>query len=162
MAIARATSQSEGITHPLKLDVLGVRVLSDMEAAQRSPDYVGTNVAVRFRLSVGPKGIWLLTTKRTQLPITEKVQWLSGGMVWRSVLDKGKLTKTPDAERLRMFYGGEWRILPAHSAIEWEEVSDSTNSAGDKYGVAVFLKSEEKNGATYLLSTPYVVPPGKE
>lgn len=35
----------------VKFEVISVRVLNDKEAAQRSPDFVGPNVAIRLRLS---------------------------------------------------------------------------------------------------------------
>lgn len=65
-----------------KFEIVSVRVLSDKEAAERSPDFVGPNVAVRLRLSTANRGLSFYGWKNSAIPAGYKIQHTGQGVVW--------------------------------------------------------------------------------
>jgi hypothetical protein len=143
----------------VKFEIVSVRVLSDREAAGRSPDFVGPNIAVRLRLSCSAHGLSFYGWRNSVVPAGYKVQQTDGGTAW--LYGRGgtkKRTSSPGLETVLFGSTGEWITLPAHSAVEWEEL-DSTSFAGEKHAFTAFLKQHDKEHPSEVISDAFVVPP---
>jgi hypothetical protein len=143
----------------VKFEVVSVRVLSDKEAAERSPDFVGPNIAVRLRLSTSGHGLSFYSWKNSAVPAGYKVQRTEGGAYW--LYGKGgtnKKTASPGIKAVLFGSTGEWITLPAHSAIEWEEL-DSTSFAGEKHGFTAFIRQRDNSESAEVMSDEFAVPP---
>jgi hypothetical protein len=141
----------------VKFEVVSVRVLSDKEAAERSPDLVGPNIAVRLRLSTTGHGLSFYGWKNSVVPAGYKVQHTDQGISW--LYGKGgteKKASSPGLQAALFGSSGEWITLPAHSAIEWEEL-DSTSFAGEKHAFTAFLKRRDADQALEVFSDFFVV-----
>jgi hypothetical protein len=68
--------------HGAKFEVLSVRVLGDKEASERSPDFIGPNIAVRLRLSSTEHGLEFYGWKNSTIPAGYKVQELDQSIFW--------------------------------------------------------------------------------
>jgi hypothetical protein len=142
----------------VKFEVVSVRVLSDKEAADRSPDFVGPNIAVRLRLSSTTRGISFYGWKNSAIPAGYKVQRTDQGTVW--LYGKGgteKRTPSPGIKAVLFGSTGEWITLPAYSAIEWEEL-DSTSFAREKHAFTAFLKLRDRDEPLEMVSDAFAVP----
>ena len=124
LAVAGVLVPSEGkptSTPTVKFEVLSVRVLNSQEAAARSPDFLGPNVAVRLRLSPLSQGFYFYTWQGSVIPEGYKVKQSQAGTVWLY----GKHGEEPMAslgiERVTSGFPGVWLVLPSGCAIEWEE-----------------------------------------
>lgn len=65
-----------------KFEVVSIRVLTDKEAAERSPDFVGPNIAVRPRLSSAAREINFYGWKNSAVPAGYGVQRTDQGLAW--------------------------------------------------------------------------------
>jgi len=109
----------------VKFEVVSVRALSDKEAAERSPDFLGPNIAVRLRLSTTSTGLDFYGWKNSVIPAGYKVRRTDRGIVW--FYGKGgteKKTASPGLKAVLFGSVGTWITLPDHSAPE-EVVSDT-------------------------------------
>lgn len=142
----------------VKFEIVSVRVLSNQEAAERSPDFVGPNIAVRLRLSAAEHGISFYGWKNSAIPAGYKVQRTDQGTLWLyGKSGTQKRTSSPGLQAVLFGSTGEWVTLPAHSAVEWEEL-DSTSFAGEKHAFTVFLKQPETNQPLEVTSEIFAVP----
>jgi hypothetical protein len=142
-------------TSRVKFEVLSVRVLSSQEAAARSPDFVGPNIAVRLRLSA-TDGIYFLAWK-TIIPQGYKVKQSQAGTVWLYGKPGQEPMGSPGIERVTSGFPGDWLVLPSGSAIEWEEM-DSTSSGGEKHAFTCFIKDKENDSPVEIFSEWFEVP----
>lgn len=144
----------------VKFETVSVRVLSSKEAAERSPDFVGPNVAVRLRLSTTNRGLSFYGWKDSAIPAGYKIQHTGQGVVW--LYGKGgteKRTSSPGLKAVLFGSTGEWITLPAHSSIEWEEL-DSTSFAGEKHSFTAFIKQRDVDQPLEIVSDSIVIPSG--
>lgn len=144
----------------VKFEVVSVRVLSEKEAADRSLDFIGPNVAVRLRLSCSDRGFYFYTWQDSVTPLGYTVRITEGGTVW--LFGKsGQESVSPGINKTTFGFPGAWRLLSAHDrpAIEWE-VLDSTRSSGEKHAFTIFIKLNEKDQPHEIVSQPFVVPAG--
>jgi hypothetical protein len=142
----------------VKFEVVSVRVLSDKEAAQRSPDFVGPNMAIRLRLSAAAHGISFYGWRNSIVPAGYKVQRTDQGITW--LYGKSGTEKRASSPGLKaVLFGstGEWITLPAHSAVEWEEL-DSTSFAGEKHAFTAFIKQRDNGEQGEVVSDIFAVP----
>lgn len=142
----------------VKFEVVSVRTLSDKEAAERSPDFVGPNIAVRLRLSTAAKSLDFYGWKNSAVPAGYKVQRTDQGTSW--LYGEGGREKKPSSPGLKaVLFGsvGEWITLSAHSAIEWEEL-DSTSFAGEKHAFTVFIRQRDSDQPHEVFSESFAVP----
>jgi hypothetical protein len=142
----------------VKFEVVSVRVLGSKEAADRSPDFVGPNIAIRLRLSTSTHGLVFYGWKNSAVPAGYKVQSTDRGVSW--LYGKGGTEKRASSPGLKaVLFGstGEWITLPAHSAIEWEEL-DATSFAGEKHGFTAFIKQRDADQPLEVLSDSFAVP----
>jgi len=142
----------------VKFEVVSIRVLSDKEAAERSPDFVGSNIAIRLRLSATAHGLDFYGWKNSAIPAGYKVQRSDEGIAW--LYGKGgteKKTSSPGLKAVLFGSTGEWITLPAHSAVEWEEL-DSTSFAGEKHAFTAFIKQRDIGEAQEVMSDAFAVP----
>jgi hypothetical protein len=143
----------------VKFEVVSVRVLSDKEAADRFPDFVGPNIAIRFRLSTSTQGLVFYGWKNSAVPAGYKVQRTDQGMSW--LYGKGgteRKASSPGLKAVLFGSAGEWITLPAHSAIEWEEL-DSASFAGEKHAFTAFLKQRDADQPLEVFSGSFAVLP---
>jgi hypothetical protein len=142
-------------TPRVKFEVLSVRVLSSQEAAARSPDFLGPNIAVRLRLSA-TDGIYFLAWK-TIIPQGYKVKQSQAGTVWLYGKPGQEPMASPGIERVTSGFPGVWLVLPSGSAIEWEEM-DSTSFGGEKHAFTCFIKDKENDNSVEIFSEWFDVP----
>jgi hypothetical protein len=144
--------------HGAKFEVLSVRVLGDKEASERSPDFIGPNIAVRLRLSSTEHGLEFYGWKNSTIPAGYKVQELDQSIFWLyGKAGTEKKMSSPGLKTALFGSTGDWITLPAHSAVEWEEL-DSTSFAGEKHAFTAFLKQKNKDEALEVISDAFVVP----
>jgi hypothetical protein len=142
----------------VKLEVLAVRILSNAEAASRSPDFLGPNVAVRLRLSNPTSdGIYFYTWERAVVPQGYKVKQSGSSTVWLYGKPGQEPVTSPGLDRLTSGLPGVWVVLPPNSAIEWEEL-DSTSFGGEKHAFTCFLKRNENDSPIEIFSEWFDVP----
>lgn len=155
---ARLESSPKGLSD-VKFEVVSVRVLTDQEALDRSPDFIGPNVAVRLRLSTSNRGVSFCGYAQVLLPIGFQVKWTDQGRmlwVWGNLGPEERPT-SPGLEPLTSGFPAVWHSLYANSALEWEEL-DSTSYAGEKHAFTVFLRRRDEDSPVELVSDPYMVP----
>ncbi len=143
----------------VKFQVVSVRVLSEKEAVDRSPDFVGPNIAIRLRLSTNSQGLIFYGWKESVVPAGYKVQRTDKSTSW--LYGKGGTEKKPSSPGLKaVLFGsvGQWSTLPAHSAIEWEEL-DSTSFAGETHAFTAFIKRRDSDQSLEVFSDSFAVPP---
>jgi hypothetical protein len=144
----------------VKFEVVSVRVLSNKEAADRSPDFIGPNIAVRLRLSVSERGLSFYGWKNSAVPAGYRVQQGDQGTSW--LYGRGgteKKSTSPGLQAVLFGSTGEWITLPAHSAIEWEQL-DATSFAGEKHAFTAFVKQRNVDQPTEIVSDSFSVPFG--
>jgi hypothetical protein len=142
----------------VKFEVVSIRVLSDKQAAERSPDFVGPNIAIRLRLSASAHGLSFYGWKNSTVPAGYKVQRTDQGVSW--LYGKGGTEKKATSPGLKaVLFGstGEWITLPAHAAVEWEEL-DSTSFAGEKHAFTAFIKPGDSGEPEEITSDTFTVP----
>jgi len=142
----------------VKFEVVSFTVLSNKEAAERSPDFVGPNIAVRLRLSSSAHGLSFYGWKNSAVPAGYKVQRADQGVVW--FYGRGgteKKTSSPGLKAVLFGSAGEWMTLPAYSAVEWEQL-DSTSFAGENHAFTAFLKLREGDEPLEVVSHSFTVP----
>lgn len=149
----------QSVPDGMKFEIVSIRVLSDKEAAERSPDFVGPNVAVRLRLSSSARGFSFYGWKNSVIPAGYGVQQTDQGLAWLYRIGKtDKQSSSPGLKEVLFGSTGEWITLPAHSAVEWE-ILDSTSFAGEKHAVTAFLKQRDKDEPLEVISETFAVPP---
>ena len=134
-AIAQKPTPSE-----VKFEVLSVVQLSDKGAADRSPDFVGPNVAVRLRLSTAEHGISFYGWPNGVVPGGYKVEFDGDQKLW--LFGEGGTAKrqsSPGIDAVLFGSKGAWITLPPHSAVEWVEL-DSSLFAGKKHSYTAFVR----------------------
>jgi hypothetical protein len=144
----------------VKLEVISVRVLSPKEEAERSPNYIGPNVAVRLRLSSSGTGFFLYSYSDTIAPVGYLVKLLNSKTVWLyGKPGENEHSSSPGIEKATFGARGAWLLVSGHDrpAIEWE-VLDSTRFAGEKHAFTVFIKEREGAEPREIISEPYIVP----
>ncbi|GEM_PF-6367586 len=126
-----------------ELTVLEVKTLTEKEALERTPQFVGPNLVVRLRLAnKSNDSLLLLVTKDTIDPLA------CVGRPNRVAREcRPKLLAIPN----------QWLALPAGAALEWEEM-DSTAFAGQEHVVSVSVKRDETASPLELSSALYKVP----
>lgn len=156
-AIAQPADRHKGIS----LEVLSVRVLSPEEAAKRSPDYFGPNVAVRMRLS-SKKSIHYYALSSSFVPFGYQVAISNGETKWFGY-NKWQ-TKSPGfkklAEKIGATENGHWLLLYARTAVEWEELA-STHDYGETHAFTIFIKDKEHSTPREIISAQFLVPKEK-
>ena len=158
LVAATRFSAQQALPEGVKFEVVSVRVLDDKDAAQRSPDFLGPNIAIRLRLSATARGLDFYAWKNSVIPAGYKVQRTNGGVVW--LYGKGgteRRASSPGLSAVLFGSAGEWVTLPAHSAIEWEEL-DSTAFAGEKHAFTAFLKQRNSDQPLEIFSDSFAVP----
>jgi hypothetical protein len=156
---ASAMSQEKPISiGQVKFEVLAIRVLSSSEAASRSPDYLGPNVAVRLRLfNPTTDGVYFYTWEKSVIPQGFKVKQVESSNVWLYGKPGHEPTTSPGIERVTSGFPGVWVVLPPKSAIEWEEL-DSTHFSGEKHAFTCFVKVKENDAPLEIFSEWFKVP----
>lgn len=142
----------------VKFEVVSIRVLSGKEAAERSPDFVGPNIAIRLRLSTTAHGLSFYGWKNSTVPAGYGVQRTDQGFAW--LYGKGGTEKQSSSPGLKaVLFGstGEWITLPAQSAVEWE-ILDSTSFAGEKHALTAFIKQRDRDEPVEVISDTFAVP----
>lgn len=145
-----------------KFEIVSVKVLNNKEAAERSPDFIGPNVAIRLRLSSTSAGLSFYGWKNSAIPAGYKIQRRENELVW--LYGKGgteKRTSSPGLKAVLFGSVGEWITLPAHSSIEWEEL-DSTSFAGEEHSFTAFIKQRDVDQAMEIVSSSTIIPSGPE
>jgi hypothetical protein len=143
-----------------KFEVVSVRVLSDQEAADRTKDFIGPNVAVRLRLSCSGSGFYFYTWGDNIAPAGYSVKVTDNGLIWLNKMPgHTDQRSSPGIEKLNGFVPEAWRLMTGHSrsSVEWEEL-DSTSFAGEKHAFTGFIKINENDRPMEIVSDPYVVP----
>jgi len=142
----------------VKFEVVSIRVLSDKEAADRSPDFVGPNVAIRLRLSTTSHGVSFYSWKNSTIPAGYGVQRTDQGIVWMyGKGGAGRQKSSPGLKAVLFGSTGEWITLPNHSAVEWE-ILDSTSYAGEQHAVTAFIKQRDADQPLEVFSDSFAVP----
>lgn len=153
-------SAQQGAPNGVKFEVVSVRVLSDKEAAERSPDFVGPNIAIRLRLSTNARGLDFYGWKNSAVPAGYKVERTDQGTVWLyGKGDSEKKTSSPGLKAVLFGSVGEWITLPAHSSVEWEEL-DSTSFRGERHAFTAFIKQRDTDQPLEVVSDSFTVPSG--
>ena len=156
-AAAQNTKQASDVS----LEILSVRVLSPAEAARRSPDYFGPNVAVRMRLS-SKKSIHYYALSSSFVPFGYQVAISNGKTRWFGY-NKWQ-TKSPGfkklAEKIGATENGHWLRLYARTAVEWEELA-STHDYGETHAFTIFIKDKEHSTPREIISAQFLVPKEK-
>jgi hypothetical protein len=158
----RALLGQHSLPSGAKFEVVSVRILSSKEAADRSPDFIGPDVAVRMRLSCSGAGFYFYTWRDDITPHGYSVQLTGNGMVWRNKMPgQTEQGSSPGIEKLDAFVPGVWRLMSGHTrpAVEWEEL-DSTSFSGEKHAFTTFIKVDEKSKPVEIVSDSYAVPAG--
>jgi hypothetical protein len=153
---AGATAQKQNLIG-VRFDVISVEQLSEKEAADRSPDFFGPNVAVRLRLSTGEHGISFYGWPNSAIPSGYKVELDGAQRVW--LFGEGGTAKrsiSPGIDAVLFGSKGAWITLPPHSAIEWVEL-DSSLFAGKKHAYTAFLRTHAGDEEE-MFSTEFTVP----
>jgi hypothetical protein len=156
--LAAGVSAQQPPPDGVKFEIVSVTILGDKEAADRSPDFIGPNIAVRLRLSSAAHGISFYGWKRSAIPSGFKVQRTEHGIAW--LYGKGgteKRTSSPGLDAVLFGSTGEWITLPARSAVEWEEL-DSTSFAGEQHAFTAFLKQRDNGQPEEVISAVFTVP----
>ncbi len=146
----------------VKFEVVSVRVLSDKEAADRSPDLIGPNVAVRLRLSCSGTGLYLYSLSDSIAPVGYSVKWVNNKIVWRfGPPGDDEHPSSPGIEKAAFGSPGKWLLLSGHvrPAIEWEDL-DSTAYSGEKHARTIFIKQREGGEVEEVISDSFAVPSG--
>jgi hypothetical protein len=144
----------------VKFEVVSVRVLTDKEAAERSPDFVGPNIAIRLRLSAAAHGLSFYAWRNSTAPAGYKVQLTDQGTAWLyGKSGTEKRATSPGLKAVLFGSSGEWITLPAHAAVEWEEL-DSTSFAGEKHAFTAFIKQRDSGEPEEVMSDAFAVPSG--
>jgi len=141
----------------VKFEVLSVVQLSDKEAADRSPDFVGPNVAVRLRLSTSEHGISFYGWPNAVVPSGYKVEFDGDQKLW--LFGEGGTSKRPTSPGIdAVLFGskGAWINLPAHSAVEWVEL-DSSLFAGKTHAYTAFVRGRAGDERE-IFSSQFTVP----
>lgn len=138
--------------------VVSVRVLDDKEASKRAPDFLGSDVAVRLRISPEGRSFYFYTLKGAIFPVGYAVKLTEHDTVWlagRSGAEKS----SPGLQQLTLGMPGSWNLLSGggRPSLEWEEL-DSTLFAGEKHARTIFIKLHENDKPVEVTSNPYVVP----
>jgi hypothetical protein len=145
----------------IKFEVVSVTVLTEKEALQRLDDYFGPDVAVRLRLSTGPQGMSFYGWKSSVIPGNYMIDCTEHGTMWlRGKTGKG-IARSPKSLGLdAVLFGssGDWIDLPAHSAVEWEEL-DFTSYAGQRHAFTVFMR-HGSDKPVEIASDTFIVPKG--
>lgn len=144
----------------IKFEVVSVKVLPEKEALERSPDYLGPNVAVRLRLETGSQGLSFYGWKNSAVPGDYRIERTNHGTIWfHGKAGKGiaENTQSPGLESVLFGSEGTWSDLPPHSAIEWEEL-DFTSLAGQVHAFTVFIKLGNARQALEISSDTFTVP----
>ncbi len=126
-----------------ELTVLEVKTLTEKEAVERTPQFVGPNLVIRLRLANKSNDpVLLLVTKDTIDPLS------CVGRPNRIAREcRPKLLAIPN----------QWLALPPGAALEWEEM-DSTVFSGQDHIVSVSIKRSETANPEELDSALYKVP----
>jgi hypothetical protein len=146
-----------------KFEVLSVARLSDKEAAARTTDAIGYDVVVRVRLSTQSHGLRFYTWPNRIEPCRFAVQMVGNQVVWleNPGLDgTGRLASSPGLRQVCAGTAGTWIDLPAHSAVEWEEL-DSTTYFGERHAFAIFVQTKDKQDSQEVISDAFTVPSTK-
>jgi hypothetical protein len=141
--------------------VISVNVLSDKQAAERTTDAVGYDVTVRVRLSTRSQGLRLYALPNRIEPCRFGVQTTGSRIVWleNPGLDgTGRVASSPGLKQVCAGMPGVWIDLPAHAAVEWEEL-DSTAYSGENHAFTIFVQTKDKQGPQEVVSGSYTVPP---
>ena len=152
-AAAQNTNQASGVS----LEILSVRVLSPEEAARRSPDYIGPNVAVRLRLS-SKKGVHYYALSSSFIPLGYEVTITNGETRW--FWYQKMRTESPGFNELANLVPGHWLILHPGTAIEWEKLA-STHDYGETHAFTIFIKDKEHSTPREIISAQFLVPKEK-
>lgn len=142
----------------ISFEVLSVRRLGSVEAAERSPDFVGPNVAVRLRLSASKQGINFYTWKNSAIPSGYKVQLRESRVFWLYG-ESGTERRNLSPGLKSVLYGsvGEWMTLPSNCAVEWEEL-DSTSFGNETHAFTVFVRADGGDDPKEIMSNTFLVP----
>lgn len=144
----------------VKFEVVSVRVLSAKEAANRSPDFIGPNVAVRLRLSVSGTGFYLYSFPDAFAPVGYIVKFVNDKITWRfGPPGNDTHSSSPGIEKATFGSPGKWLLLSGHlrPAIEWEEL-DSTAYSGERHAFTVFIKRRDTDKPLEVISDAFAVP----
>jgi len=145
-----------------KFEVVSVRVLSEQETIDRSPDFIGADVAVRLRLSCSALGFYFYAWGDDVTPVGYSVKMTDQGLIWRNRMPSHTDSQTsPGIGKLNAFLPGVWRLMSGHvrPTIEWEQL-DSTAFSGEKHAFTAFIRKSEHDKPIEIVSDPYVVPAG--
>jgi hypothetical protein len=138
-----------------KFAVLSARVMSEQEVKERVPqDVIGSDIAVRLRLSCAETGITVLTEKEFIWPVGYAVTISDGKVTW---LSAGRRNSSPGIEPITKLVPCSWVALLGYSALEWE-LGDSTLSKGEKHAFTVFIKQGKNGEPKEIISDSFVVP----
>lgn len=141
----------------VKFEVLSVVQLNDKEAAEKSPDFVGPNVAIRLRLSTAEHGISFYGWPNSAVPSGYKVEFDGSQKLW--LFGDGGTSKretSPGLDAVLFGSKGAWINLPAHSAVEWVEL-DSSLFGGKTHAYTAFVRGRAGDERE-IFSSPFTVP----
>src|SRR2546426_9182408 len=162
LAVSKQLAHSQAfLPQGAKFQVVSTKVLSEREAADRSPDFIGADVVVRLRLSSSGEGFYIYTAAGDIVPVGYSVQITPKGPVWRNKMpDHSDAQTSPGIEKLNALVPCEWRLVSGHArpAIEWE-VLDSSSSAGERHAYTAFIRRTDKDKPIEIISDSYLVPP---
>lgn len=157
VVVACAAAQPADQHKEISFEVLSVRVLSSAEAAKRSPDYIGPNVAVRLRLS-SKKGVHYYALSSSFIPLGYEVTITNGETRW--FWYQKMRTESPGFNELANLVPGHWLILHPGTAIEWEKLA-STHDYGETHAFTIFIKDKEHSTPREIISAQFLVPKEK-
>lgn len=163
LLVVSAVTRSAGQQPPpngLKFEIVSVRALSDKEAADRSPDSIGPNLAVRLRLSCSGQGFYFYAWRDSVVPMGYTVRVTDRGTVWLyGMPGDSEHASSPGLEKLNALVPGAWRLLSGHDrpAVEWELLA-STLQAGEKHAYTIFIKFHENDKPQEIFSDTFIVP----
>jgi hypothetical protein len=161
LAIPRQSSLGQvSLPRGTKFQIVSTKVLSAREAADRSPDFIGTDVVVRLRLSSVEEGFYFYTAVGDIVPVGYSIRITPRGPEWLNRIPGHSDAQTsPGIEGLNTLVPCEWRLISGHSrpAIEWE-VLDSSSAAGEKHAFTAFIRRTAKDKPVEIFSDSYTVP----
>ncbi len=164
VAVTRVLIGDESHMKPpsgVAFEIVSVRIMSTKESLKRSPpDVFGLDVVVRLRLVCAGSGIYFLTTRDpVQLvPQGHAVKLTKGEVIWRHGTSiGGESTISPGSGRICDAVACDWVSLPAHSALEWEEL-DVSSARRETRAYSIFIKQSSDGAPHEIISTSFTAP----
>ena len=125
-------------------------------ALQRGPgDVIGLDLAVRFRVETSDRPFMILVPSDpvSLHPLGYNLEYESDQPLWLThTVSGGKASRSPGLKVISRATDTEWLIIPAFSAIEWEDITTSSTATRAR---TVFLRSAPSGDVVEVASSTY-------